>query len=281
PGNTVLSVDGLGGGTINGDVVINGSLTATNGAYPKSPLIQFGRTPYGCSPTPGNLTFYGWNELAVPTDTNPIVLFSIDESLDDNGASWVRGKQIERNRVGVRCDSTTDALHWMTVDSGVFTVSGKKIMTGRANAAQNNQAIFFPEVFPTDPVVLLFIDESVDDNGGGYVRTINTVAKSGFQVYLDGAVDGLYWVAMEQGAYDRGPWKWRAGLINTGNVCSSSCTFTWPTPFTRAPGVITTIHEPNNSGASWIRHRKVTNTSFQYRMNAASEFVQYVAFEEK
>ena len=48
-----------------------------------------------------------------------------------------------------------------------------------------------------------------------------------------------------------------------------------------SPGLVLTIHDTNNSGASWVRNKRLTPAQIQFRMNSATEDVSYVAFEEE
>lgn len=59
--------------------------------------------------------------------------------------------------------------------------------------------------------MLLFPDESGDNSGGVYNRVINTVTTGGFQVYVDGNLDGMHWVAFEPGEYNVGPYHFFVG----------------------------------------------------------------------
>ena len=280
PGEPRLTIDGLIGGTLTGDLTVTGSFTANGGSvgYPKNPRVLFGFTPDLCTPSHGD-TYYGYQELPATFAQNPVVMATNDESLNNNGATWLRLRSVAPNRFGLRCNAGTDAISWMTIDPGSHVIDGKMVVAGRTASIGNNSSVFFNAIFPTNPVVLLLPDESGDDNGMSRVRMIGAGATSGFQVWADGNGDALQWVAMEPGTYRRGRFRWVAGTL-TPTSCSDPCNFTFPTPFSSAPGMLLTIQDTDNNGPTWIRTSKTTPTGFSFRWDStAGERVHYVAFE--
>lgn len=281
-GDPKTSVDGLAGGTISGDVVIDGTLQVKNQqlGFATDPLVLFGRTPNGC--TSSNSNYFGWVELPTHFDVDPVILVSNDESLNNNGATWERLTRLRRNRFGVRCDAVSDALHWMAIEPGIHTIDGKTVMAGVQPTVKNGDSIFFPDNFDSPPVVLVFIDETGDDNGSTEIRIRGEVGNSGFQLTVNGSsgADNVHWVALEPGTYKHGRYTFEAGVFENLNACSNPCTWSWPTPWPRAPGVVHTITDTNNSGGStWIRHFDVTRTLYQARLSGGgTEKVQWVAF---
>jgi hypothetical protein len=281
PGEPRTSLDGLAGGTVTGDLVVTGSITATGGSlgYPKSPRVLFGFTSGLCEASYGD-TFYGFQEFPAAFPQNPIVVASNDESLNNNGATWRRLKYIQPNRFGLRCDAITDAVGWMAIDPGVHTISGKTVVAGRTTGIGNNGSVFFNYVFSGNPVVIAMPDETGDDNGMSVMRLIGQPAASGFQIWANGTADALHWIAMDPGTYTRGRFRWTAGVLTPPGNCTNSCSFTYPTPFTTAPFVLLTMHDTNNSGPTWIRVSNTTTQGFQYRMDDASlERLHWVAVE--
>ncbi|MBK8939207.1 MAG: hypothetical protein IPM79_16665 [Polyangiaceae bacterium] len=281
-GDPQSTIDGLSGGQVNGstsivgDLSVSGSLTVGDRVLgiPAGPRFLGGIAPAACVASGSN--FYGYVLLGASFDP-PIFVGSIDESLDDNGASWLRLRRLAQDRVGLRCDSPTDAVHWLAADPGVHVISGKTVMAGRQAAAVNNATITFPQAFGSAPVVLLLPDESGDDVGGSRARIIGNVSSSGFTIWTDGALDGLNWIAMEAGSYSYGPVSWRAGTTTPG-ACSASCSLSLGAPMPAAPGAVLTINDTNNSGATWIRILNSTKNQLTYRMDSQTELVHYVVF---
>jgi hypothetical protein len=283
PGEPQTSVDGLTGGTIEGDVVINGSITVNGGLdrYPRDPLLVMGNKPEASVGSHGD-AYYGWIQSPAIFPTDPIFVATNDESLNNNGATWMRLRRLTRDRFGIRTNAATDAVHWMAIEPGVHTIDGKTVVAGRTANVGNNSSIFFDHIFAQPPVVLIFIDESGNDNGAGNARIIGNVATSGFQIWADGAMDGLHWVAMDPGEYSYGPYRWRAGVITPPGNCTNPCSYTFNPAFPTSPNVLLTINDTNNSGSTWIRHFDITRDLLQYRMDsAATERVHYVAFYEE
>ncbi len=290
---TVTSVGGLTGGTIAGNTTIAGDLTVTGSAtlgnqpigYASSPLAFMELEQLGCRHL--NATHGGWIEFPSPFATSPILVASIDESLDNSGADWVRIRQEHPNRVGLRCNARADAIHYLAMEPGVHTIDGNVVEAGELSVAggtvASGTAVFFNAFFTQPPVVLLTIDESGDDNGGVYTRLINNVTTGGFEVYLNSASDAVHWIAFTPGEYNHGRYHFNAGVITLNNSCTggfSNCQMALPAGvFTSAPSIVATIHDTNNSGASWVRHREITPTQWTARFNTSTEAIHYVAWE--
>ena len=86
---------------------------------------------------------------------------------------------------------------------------------------------------------------------------------------------------MEVGAYQHGRYTWNAGTFDAPPGCSDPCSVGWPITFPAAPGVLATINDTNNSGATWIRHHEVTRAALNWRWDSSnSEKVHWVAFTE-
>ncbi len=279
--STVNGVFSVTGSTdLNGPVTINGRLLG----YADSPLLLSGMSTDACR---GITTVWG-GYIEFPTDfpAAPVFVGTIDESLNNSGAGWMRIRRApSRNRVGLRCGNTSDATPWMAIEPGNHVIDGKSVMAGVQTTVSNGQALFFPAVFPTVPILILMIDESGNDSGATYVRAINAVSTGGFEVYLNNGADAVHWIAMEAGDYQHGRYRIQAGQFNTNNACSGTCTFDFPQAFTNTPNVMLTVLDTNNSGATYARLRNVTETSVSFRTAnsagaATTEFVNFIAIEE-
>ncbi|GEM_PF-1779556 len=290
---TVTSVGGLTGGTITGNVTVSGDLNVTGTAtlgnqpigYQTGPLAFMGLSSLGCRHI--HNSYGGWIEFPVPFAAEPIVVGTVDESLDNSGASYVRLRRNHPNRVGMRCDSRADSIHWLAMDAGVHTIDGKIVEAGELNVpgstVPTGTAVFFNAAFTSPPVVLLTIDETGNDSGAVYTRLINNVTTGGFEVYLNTNADAVHWIAFTPGEYDYGRYHFNAGVFTLNNSCSpawNNCAMTLPSGmFTSAPAIVATIHDTDNNGASWIRHRDITPTQWNAHLNTSTEAVHYVAWE--
>lgn len=277
-----------GGGTFNGDVGVTGdvdvqgtlSVSGVNFGYPQNPQLLFGvENSFGAN----NSTNVGWVDYPARFPQPPILVTGIDESINNNGATWVRTEQNHTNRAALRSDSIMDGLNWMAIEEGVHTVDGKTIMAGSLANASDGAAVFFPALFTQPPVVLLHIDLSGDQAGGARVRIINSVTTGGFEIYLDGAVDFLHWVALDAGEYNYGRYHFQAGVWALNNSCTggtSACAVQLPPGMFRdSVGLIATVNDTNNSGASYVRARHLGNEDLALYLNANTENVHYIAFE--
>jgi hypothetical protein len=279
PGEPQTSVDGLTGGTIEGSVTVNGTLSVSGGValgYPTNPRLVFDMTTSICRSI--NDQWGGWQKLPISFDEDPIIMASIDESINNQGASWLRLRRLTRNRFGLRCSSNADAIHWMAIEPGVHTISGKKVIAAKVPNVINQSSVFFPEAFDTPPVILLMVDETIDNTGGTHVRIINTPGNTGFQIWSNTTLGALHYVAMEPGTYEHGQFSWQAGTFNAPPGCSNPCTMSWPIPFSSAPYVLATVHDTNNAGATYIRHHQVTRTEYNWRWDSSnSERIHWLA----
>ncbi|MEM6574559.1 MAG: H-type lectin domain-containing protein [Pseudomonadota bacterium] len=244
----------------------------------RDPLVQSGFANVRLAADSGGN--YGWVPFLAGFSSRPITLLTIDESLNDNGATWVRLRREARRRAGVRAEATVDGLHWFAMDEGVFTVDEKLVQAGKASPAANNQTIFFPQLFDTPPVVFLTVDESVDDSGAFRSRVIGNVGNGGFQIWLDAAADGVNWVAMEAGDYNHGRYTWRAGTHVPGG-CTNPCSVTFGSDLSGTPTVLLQINDVDNSGPTWARVLNASAGGFDYRLeSAAAELVHWLAVVE-
>jgi hypothetical protein len=278
-GNTTVDGDLV----VGGDVIVNGQPIGPGGGpgFPTGPVLHF-----GISGGAGAVGSYEYIQYPSPFPANPILLAGIDETVDDSGPSWTRITRNTDTRSAIRLDGAADALHWLAMQPGVYNISGKQVIAGsftKAGGATTNDTVFFPQLFSQPPVVMLLVDESVDNNGASSVRIINNVSTGGFQLWLDGTADAVHWIAMEPGNYTHGRYQWRAGVFELNNSCTTTCNnIPWPGgPFATTPGVILTINDINNSGASWSRLLRVAKDTLSFRLtgSTSTERVFFVAFE--
>jgi len=265
---------------ITGDLTITGSLNAGGVTFglPTNPMMLLGRTEEFCTASSGNNV--GWVTYPASFPATPVFVGGMDESLNDSGASWIRTHQSHRNRAGVRCSSNLDSLHWLAIEPGQHTVDNRMIQAGTTGSVSSGSAIFFPQVFAQPPVVLVQVAQTNNQSGATRLRIINTVTTGGFEIWTDGQIDALSWIAMEPGEYTYGNWHWYAGVYATGNSCSSSCTWSLPSNmFTDAVNAVMSINDTNNSGASYIRHRALAADEVTVRMNNSAENIHYVVWE--
>lgn len=285
PAATALD-DGTGTIDLGGDVEVTGDLTITGSlnaggvsfGFPSNPLMLLGREEQFCTSGSGNNV--GWVTYPTRFPADPVFVAGMDESLNDSGASWIRTHQSYVNRAGVRCSSNLDSLHWIAIEPGTHTIDGKMVQAGITTGVSNGSAVFFPQVFSQPPVVLLQVDQTNNQSGGVYIRSIGTITTGGFEIYTDGQIDGVAWIAMDPGEYTYGNWHWYADVFNAANSCSSSCTWSLPSGmFTDAVNAVMTINDTNNNGASYIRHRALSSSSVTARMNSNTENIHYLVWE--
>jgi hypothetical protein len=304
---SITSINGLSGGTIDGSTVVDGDLTITGAldvegglnisgsltvggetlGYLDDPLVQFGATSTFCV---NSGTYTQWLNYDRAFDAPPAFIGSMDESLNNHGATWQRTVQSWNNRVGLRCNNYMDSLHWLAIDQGRWTIDQKTVEASTfyppSGPVANGSAIYFGATFPQAPVVLAQIDETADDSGASNIRLINTVGVSGFEVHLyGGSADGVSYVAMEPGEYTYGRYHWLAGIFDVNNACSpstSDCQFALPTGmFSNAVNGLFIVHDTNDSGgASYARARRLEPEMVSLYLPANTEFVHYVVWEE-
>lgn len=271
----------LGGDVeITGDLTITGSLNAGGSAFgfPTNPMMLFGAKDSFCS---NNSTNVGWITYPTRFPATPVFVGGMDESLNDSGASWIRTHQSYVNRVGLRCNSTLDALHWLAIEPGTHTVDGKMIQAGTTTNVSSGSAVFFPQVFTAGaPVVLVHVDQTNNQSGSASIRTIGNITTGGFEIWTDGQIDAVSWIAMDAGEYTYGNWHFYADVFANSSNCSSSCTWSLPQGmFTDAVNAVMTVNDTNNNGATYIRHRALAPDTVTARMNGASENIHYVVWE--
>ena len=245
-----------------------------------TPLILLGVDHAGCDGK-NNDHYYGTTVFPRPFSEPPVLNFTIDETLNNNGASWIRLRRWQRSRSSYRCNTNSDMTHWAAFSPGEHTIDGKMVIAGTNDNVSNGDTVFFPSLFPDPPVVLLFVDESDDNSGATNVRIINAVSTGGFEVWTDSTAGRLHWIAMEPGEYIHGRYRWLAGTWDDTLGCDP-CTRSFPSGgFSAAPGVVLTIHDTDNSGPTWIRHHTITNTEATFRRsNGNGEVTHFLAFEE-
>jgi hypothetical protein len=277
--SSITSVNGLAGGTLSSSLSITGDLSVRGVQLtePTSPRLSFGTSLGACQAA----SVFNGGFVLFPSrfPAPPIFIGTIDETIDNSGASWARLMSWNSNRVGIRCNTVSEAMHWMAIEPGVHTIDGKRVMAGRATNVSTNGTVFFPQLFNAPPLVLLFPDESGDNSGGVYNRVINTITTGGFQVYVDGNLDGMHWVAFEAGDYQYGPYHFFVGQAPNP---ATNVNIALPNTFNSAPGVLLTIVDANNSGPVAARTHRITPTSFAPYVDAAGgEFLTFLAFEDK
>ena len=148
----VTSVNGLAGGTISSSVTITGDLSVRGVQLtePVSPRLSFGTATGACqaaSASNGGFVIFP-SRFPAP----PIFIGTIDETIDNSGASWARLLSWNSNRVGIRCNTLSEAMHWMAIEPGVHTIDGKRVMAGRATNVATNSTVFFPMLFTAPPL---------------------------------------------------------------------------------------------------------------------------------
>lgn len=273
------AASGLAGSTVQAALDELG--TFHRGGYARNPLVLMGIDVAGCTGKNNN-QYYGTVVFPSKFGTDPVVVLTGDETANNDGSSWWRLRRVARSRTTYRCNANSDMMHWMAMEAGVHTISGKKVMAGKVGSSTGNgDAVFFPATFDVPPVVLIFGDETGDNSGGSRQRVINTPTTQGFEIWADGTFDDLHFIAMEPGEYEHGRYTWTAGTFDTVG-CAATCTRPWPgAGFDSAPGVLMTINEVNNSGATWVRLHTVKRDEITFRSDsAAMEVLNWVAFED-
>jgi hypothetical protein len=239
-------------------------------SFPTSPQMAMGfqHTTYN---------EYNWIQFPFTFDQIPVVLATIDETMNESGPVYARQIDKRRDRTGFYSDSSVEGMHWFAIAPGNHTVSGKKVMAGNVSSATNGGTVTFPASFSSPPIVLLNT-VTLDNSGAVTARVINSVTTTGFQYYTDTNGDGLDWVAFEPGTYTHGRYRFHVGTFSDPD---NNETFSWPVTFTKSPSSVVTIHDTNNSGAVYTRWHAIADTSMRiYIDDNSSEILYYVVFED-
>ncbi|MEQ8835296.1 MAG: hypothetical protein RID07_00665, partial [Lacipirellulaceae bacterium] len=205
-----------------------------------------------------------------------VIIGTIDETVDGNGATWIRLQQRNVNQFSVRTNQVMDGMHWLSAESGSYSVDGKVIEVGRIENASNGDSVTFSTSFSTPPVILAMVDESVDDSGATAARVVGNHEATGFTIWTDNTADAVMWIAMEPGLYLTEDFAWQAETFASP---INNTTITFPEPFEQLPGVVATIHDINNSGPFLVRLAELAPTGFAPEFNfSQSELLHYIAF---
>ena len=240
---------------------------------PRNPLMIFEPTMDACRTIYSD---YG-GMIRFPTRfaNTPSVMMSIDESIDNSGASWSYADRVGRDRWYHQCNVQADAGAYLAMDRGIFRVDGKKIEAGFVPTARTNDTVFFPELFDVAPIVLVY-----PEGANAWVRVIGSsqVSTGGFQVQVNTNDKSLHWIAMEPGVYNYGSYHWEAVKLADPD---NNDRFNFISSFQSLPSLLFTIGDTNSSGANYVRLIDVTQNDFQiYTNDNNSEVLYYVAFEE-
>ena len=240
---------------------------------PRNPLVVFETTSAACRTI---YTNYG-GMIRFPTrfSTVPSINMTIDESIDNSGASWSRAEIVGRDRWYHTCNVQADAASYIAMDRGVFTIDGKRVEAGYAATARTNDTIFFPTPFDVAPIVLIY-----PEGANNWARVVGSalVSTGGFNVQVNTNDKALHWIAMTPGDYHYGAYHWEAGKVADPD---NNDRFNFQGTFTSLPGMLFSIGDTNSSGANYARVMDVTTSDFQLYVNDNnSEYLYYVAFEE-
>ncbi len=237
--------------------------------YPTEPQLSMGFEA-------GNSSAYQFLPFPFTYDSVPVVLATIDETLNESGPSWIRQIDKRRDRSGFYNNDALEGLHWLAIEPGVHTMDGKTVMAGHQSPATNGGTVTLPAAFSAPPVVFLS-PVTLDNSGAVTARVVNTVGTASFQYYIDANGDAIDWVAFEPGEYTVGRYHFYVG---TTAPASNNRTFSWPTSFENTPNGVLTIHDTNNSGASYVRWHEIGETSGRFYVNTTSEVLNYMVFED-
>ncbi|MFT4621959.1 MAG: hypothetical protein ACI8PZ_000611 [Myxococcota bacterium] len=200
-----------------------------------------------------------------------IVIGTVDESLENSGATWSYTKRKATNQFSFVCDLTSDGYMWFAMEPGVHEVDGKMVQAGQLDSATTHDTVFFPALFAEPPIIF-----TLPAGSNAYSRVIGTPATGGFDVYADTAGQPLNWIAMEPGLYRYGPYTWEVGQFadpDNGDFLP------FETDFGGIPGVVFTVQDTDNSGAVSTRTHGLSSEGATLYLNSdASEFLNYIAF---
>lgn len=238
--------------------------------YPRDPQLAMGFQPV-------NSDSYAWIEYPFRFSQVPITIATIDETHDRSGPVWIRQNILREDRLGIRGDNGLQGLHYMALSPGVHELDGKKVIAGRVGSNINGGTVTFPEAFTSPPIVLVM--PTVPDNSGAVsTRVIFNPTATSFQYYCNENGDQMDWIALEPGEYTVGRYHFYAGSFADPD---NGDTFSLPNVFDRAPNIVLTIRDTNNSGASYTRVNGLTSSEVTIYVNDnGSEVLNYVAFED-
>ena len=256
-------------------------------AYGGNPLVLAGKTTsveINGSPT----TYGNYIEFEKDFPSAPVVIATVDETINQNGAAWVRQERTARaNEVAFTTNLSADRVHWFAIEPGVHQVSGKTVQAGRDTSGSFPANVTFPQPFSTAPVVFLMMDASDRPIGSSeptWIRINASVTANGFTAYPAGLAYKFQWIAMEPGTYEHGRFKWVAG-VHDNSGSGPQATVNLPAGFNmtdRNPGGIVTMFDTNGSGANWIRLTELAPQSAVIRLSGSgAELINYLFFFEE
>ena len=129
-----------------------------------------------------------------PFDEPAVVVATVDESLENSGATWSWNRRWATNQFSFVCDLTSDGYMWFAMEPGVHEIDGKMVQAGRLDSASTHDTVFFPALFEEPPIIF-----TLPAGSNAYSRVIGTPATGGFDVWVDTATRPLNWIAMERG----------------------------------------------------------------------------------
>ncbi|MFT6145498.1 MAG: hypothetical protein ACJAZO_003775 [Myxococcota bacterium] len=237
--------------------------------YPTEPQLSMGFEP-------GNYDAYQFLTFPFTYDSVPVVIATIDETMNESGPSWLRQIDKRRDRSGFYNNANLEGIHWLAIEPGIHTIDGKTVMAGHQSPAANGGTVTFPDTFSQAPVIFLNT-VTLDNSGAVTARVINSVGNTSFQYYTDASGDALDWVAFEPGEYTVGRYHFYVG---TTGPASNNRTFSWPVAFANTPNGVLTIHDTNNSGGVYTRWHEIGDTSGRFYIDGTSEVLNYMVFED-
>ncbi len=216
-------------------------------------------------------------------------------------STWRGGASLQVNHCSGAEYSRADAVSWLAIEPGTYTIGSVMLQAGRAApAGANPYSVNFTTQFPagTVPAVIVTPDSRDAALSGATTCRLTAANASGFTVQCFNAGNppaataavGFSWVAMSPTA---APVAWngytiQAGVATTNN---SGGTITFPTPFASAPAVLVTSHDSNLSGDVAVHlgatagAPPVTASSFVYDTaspcgtSGPNEFLHWIALE--